>query len=59
MMMNYKMRHNKNWPARDIVLCGQTIFPLLLFVVRKKGKARSGHARLSARVAMEEGLVSV
>ena len=32
------MRHNKNWPAKYIVLCGQTIFPLLIFVVAEKWK---------------------
>ena len=37
---------------------GQTTF-LLLFVMEEKGTTRSGHVRLCARVAMEEGLLSV
>ena len=38
-VMNYKMRHTKNRPARDsLVLCGQTIFPLLIFVMAEKWK---------------------
>ena len=32
------MKHNKNRPAKYIVLCGQTIFPLLIFVVAEKWK---------------------
>ena len=43
---------------RGIVLCGQIAFPLL-FVVAVKWKTQSGHARLLARVAMEEVLLSV
>ena len=31
----------------------------LLFVVAEKRKTRSGHGKLSARVAMEEGLLGV
>ena len=31
----------------------------MVFVVAENGKTRSGHARLHARVAMEEGLLSV
>ena len=44
---------------QGMVFCGprfgQTIFPLLIFMVAEKQKTRSGHARLCARVAMEEG----
>ena len=57
MVMNYKMRHNKNQLARNSLVC-KTIFPLLIFVVVEKRKTRSGNARLRARVAMEEGLLS-
>ena len=42
-VMNYKMRHNMNRPARYSL----------------NRKTRSGHARLCARIAMEEGLLSV
>ena len=56
MVMNYKIRH-KNRPAR-YSLAWPDAFPLL-FVVAEKQKTRSGHARLRARVAMEEGLLSV
>ena len=59
-MMNYKMRHNKSRPARDSLVWPDHFFPLLIFVVAEKWKnTRSGHARLRARVAMEEGLLSV
>ena len=43
---------------RGIVLCGQIAFPLL-FVVAEKRKTQSGHVRLLARLAMEQGLLSV
>ena len=61
MIMNYKMRHNKNQPARDSLVwpLARPFFPLLIFVVADEWKTRSGHARLRARVAMEEGLLSV
>ena len=50
-VMNYKMRHNKNWPAR---------YSLVWYLWwQKNGKTRSGHARLHARIAMEEDLLSV
>ena len=50
-VMNYKMRHNKNRPAR---------YSLVWYLWwQKNGKTQSGHARLHARVAMEEGLLSV
>ena len=43
---------------RGIVLCDQIAFPLL-FCSGRKRKTQSGHARLLARLAMEEGLLSV
>ena len=59
-VMNYKMRSNKNQPAR-----GSVVWPDLYSVIdnylwwQKNGKTWSGNARLRARVAMEEGLLSV
>ena len=54
-VMNYKMRHNKNQPARD-----SPVWPdHFSVVVAENGKIWSVHARLRARVAMEEGLLSV
>ena len=60
-VMNYKIRHNKNWPAMrparyslvwpdrfSITICGGI-----------KTEKQSGHVRLRARVATEEGLLSV
>ena len=47
MVINYKMRHNKNQPAR---------YSLVWYLWwQKNRKTWSGHARL----AMEEGLLSV
>ena len=48
--MNYKMRHNKNRPARY-----NLVWHLWWQI---NGKTQSGHERLNARVAMEEGLLS-
>ena len=59
MVMNYKIRHIKNWPERDSLVWPDHFVPLLIFVVAEKWKTWSGHARLRARVAMEEGLLSV
>ena len=50
-VMNYKMRHNKNRPVR---------YSLVWYLWwQNNGKTRSGHARLHARVAIEEGLLIV
>ena len=50
-VMNYKMRQNKNRPAR---------YSLVWYLWwQKNGKTRSGNAMLHARVAMEQGLLSV
>ena len=39
-VMNYKMRHNKNRPARDSLVwpLARPLFPLLIFVVAEKRK---------------------
>ena len=61
-VMNYKIRHNKNRPttrpARYRLLWSDHFFCYYLWW-KKNGKTWSGHARLHARVAMEEGLLSV
>ena len=50
-VMNYKMRHNKNWPAR---------YSLMWYLWwQNNGKTRAGHVRLHARVAIEEALLTV
>ena len=57
-VMNYKIRHNKNQPATRPArysLRGQSAFSVIIC----GGKTRSGHARLRARVEMEEGSFSV
>ena len=58
-VINYKIQHNKNRLAmskQGIVLCGQTAFSIIICGGRK---TQSGHVRLRARVAMEEGLLIV
>ena len=62
MVMNHKIRIGQ--PARyirlGIVLLGQTTFPLLIILWWQKNEKRwSGHVRLLARVAKEEGLLNV
>ena len=59
--MNYKMRHNKNRPARDSLAVWPDHFSVISIILwwQKNGKTQSGHARLRARVAMEEGLLNV
>ena len=58
-MMNYKMRHNKNQPARNSLLWPDH-FPLLIFVVaeRRKDTVWTCEA-IRASVAKEEGLLNV
>ena len=53
MVMNYKIRHNKNWQVRYSLAWPDHFFCNYLWW-QKNGKTRSGHARLHARVAMEE-----
>ena len=57
-VMNYNKRISQQWGQRGMVLRGQTAFSHCLRW-QKNGKAWSGHARLRARVAMGEGLLSV
>ena len=56
--INYKMRHNKNQPAK-YSLARPYHFSVIICGGRKTEKTHSGHARLRARVAMEESLLSV
>ena len=61
-VMKYKIRHSKNRtatrPARySLVL--PDLFSRYHLWWQKNGRTRSGHARVRARVAMEEGLLSV
>ena len=60
-VMNYKIRRNKNWPAtrpaRYSLVWSDHSFHYYLWW-QKNGKTWSGRARLCARVAMEEGLLS-
>ena len=55
-VMNYKIRHSKNRPVRYSPVWPDRFFGYLWW---QKNGTRSGHARLNARVAMEEGLLSV
>ena len=59
-VINYKIRHNKNWPAMRPAR-SSLVWPdrFLLLVVAEKQKTRFGHTRLHARVTIEEGLLSV
>ena len=61
-VMNYKIRHSKNQtatrPARYSLMLPD-LFSRYHLWWQKNGKTRSGHVRLHARVAMEEGLLSV
>ena len=58
-LMNYKIRHSKNRPAARPVMYSHALpnrFSHYYLWWLKNGKTWSGHARLHARVAMEEGL---
>ena len=57
-VINYKIRHNKNRLVRYSLAWPDCFFRYYLWW-QKNGKTRSGHARLRARVATEEGLHSV
>ena len=61
-MMNYKTRCNKNRPAtrpaRYTLVWPDRFFGYSLWW-QKNRKKRSGHVRLRAKVAMEEGLLTV
>ena len=61
-VMNYKIIHNKNQPAMRPVRYG-LVWPDHFFRYylwwQKNGKTQSVHVRLHARIAMEEGLLSV
>ena len=61
-VMNYKMRHNENQPvmrpAKHSLTWLDRFFCYYLWL-QKNRKTRSGHARLLASVAIEEGLVSI
>ena len=61
-VMTYKIRHNKNRPAtrptRSSLVWPDRFFCYYLWW-QKNRKTRSGHARLRARVTIEEGLLSV
>ena len=61
-VINYKIRHNNNRsvtrPARNSLEWPDHFFRYYLWW-QKNGKTRSGYERLHARVAMEEGLLSV
>ena len=61
-VMNYKIRHNKNRPAtrpaRYNLAWPDRFFHYYLWW-QENGKTWFGHARLHARVTMEEGLFSV
>ena len=56
-VMNYKIRHNKNLPVRYSLAWSGHFFHYLWW--QKNGKTQPGHARLLARVAMEEDLLIV
>ena len=56
--MSYKIRHNKNQPAR-YSLAWSNCFFCYYFWWQKNRKMWCGHVRLRARVAMEKGLLSV
>ena len=59
-VMNYKMRHNKNDKAkRHSLAWPDCFFFYYLCMVAENGKTRSGHVRLWANIAMEECLHSV
>ena len=59
-VMSYKIRHSKNQPATRPARYSVSWPDLIpLFVMAEKWKTQYGHARLRARVAMEEGLFSV
>ena len=58
-VMNYKMRHNKNQSSRYSLVWPDRFSVISHLWWQKNGKARSGHARLHAKVTMEEGLLSV
>ena len=55
-MINYKIRYNKNQPAR-CSLAWLDHFSRYLWW-QKNRKMQSGHVMLRARVAMEKGLLS-
>ena len=57
--MNYKMRLNKNRSARYSLVWPDHLSIINILWWQKNGKTRSGDARLRARVAMEEGLLTV
>ena len=56
-VMNYKISHNKYQPARYGLAWPNPFFRYLWW--QKSGKTQSIHVRLRARVAMEEGSLSV
>ena len=53
-----EMRYNKNQPVR-YSLVSPDHFSVITLWWQKNRKTQSGHVRLHARVAMEEGLLSV
>ena len=61
MVINYKIRHNKNRPAtrpaKHNLAWLDRFFHYLWW--QNNRKTRYGHERLRARVVMEEGLLSV
>ena len=57
-VMNYKIRYNENRPSRYSLTWPDCFFCYYLWW-QKNRKTWSGHARLCARVAMEEGFLSV
>ena len=61
-VMNYKIRHNKNRPVtrpERYSLAWPDHFSVIVICSGRKMVKQSGHVRLYARVAMEEGLLSV
>ena len=61
-VMNYKIIHSKNRLAMRPVrysLAWPDLFSRYYLCWQKNRKTRSGHARLHARVVMQEGLLSV
>ena len=55
-VMNYKMRHNKNQPARDSLVWPDH-FSVINICGGRETENMVGHARLRARAAMEGFLI--
>ena len=59
-VMNYKIKHNKNWPVRYSLAWPDHFFHYYLWwhKTEKHGMDKQGYD-LHARIAVEEGLLSV